>query len=495
MASNEELEINIDPVDINLLALNIINTDKVINKLRREIDKNLELNGKLEKLKELYQSTRKDNLELKSVSYDLNIKYATLNEEYLSLEKKYKECENIFMLKILNKDVENIEVTDNFIDLCKHYVEQGILLDENCLLDEKSTAKWHEINKILELRGSKLSKLPEIRKPRRIVKTCDKFTNTETILVDKACMTTASSITRATSTSCFITHKSVATNCPIATSITKTVKDILKATTNRIPELITRIEPIEAGTVDFSAQTILNTTNKEYGTIGVNTDMMNIRKKIGYIKKFNKSDIFGENLLPYIKKEEEDSQNELNCNSSYTFETSADANPQLAYLWKLFGDTMFALIMKNKITTPNSPEFSLVNNFEDFFNSNNIIGGIKALQNLIAKIEEEPSLPTPISDINFERYFKDFNKNSIEHEEIKQDGNIIIIYFSFFQRIKNIFNFLDVQNHDVPIEYPVKESFDIFNNDLCKLFKMNYMQKNNCNFNNQCYFSIRRKPN
>lgn len=442
MASNEELEININPVDINLLALNIINTDKVINKLRREIDKNLELNGKLEKLKELYQSTRKDNLELKTVSYDLNVKYETLNEEYLSLEKKYKECENIFMLKIFNKEVENIEVNDNFIDLCKHYVEQGILLDENSLLDEQSTEKWHEINKILELKGFKLAKLPEIRKPRRIVKTCDKFTNTETILVDKACMTTASSITRATSTSCFITHKSVATNCPIATSMTKTVKDILKATTTRVPELITNIEPIEAGTMDFGAQTILNSTNREYETIGVNTDMMNIRKKIGYIKKFNKSDVFEENLLPYIKKEEEDSQNELISNSLYPFETSgSDANPQLAYLWKLFGDTMFALIMKNKITTPNSSGVSLVNNFDDFFNSNNIIGGVKALQNLIAKIEEEPSLPTPISNINFERYFKDFSKNKIEQEEFMQDGNIIFIYFSFSQRIEKILFF------------------------------------------------------
>lgn len=174
---------------------------------------------------------------------------------------------------------------------------------------------------------------------------------------DKSTMYSSSMVTRSTCTSAFIKRVDVGVNFPEV--VPKSISEILRECVTELPALLSPIldeipvrkDSASTQTDPLPVQPLVE--QKPLTTIGTNTNLRNIRRKIDYVRKAD--GMLVNNLLSFIKKEENISPVGSLQNlpaAVFQSETPSDlvgnavggVNPQLTHIWGLLGETMFRLL-------------------------------------------------------------------------------------------------------------------------------------------------------
>lgn len=182
-----------------------------------------------------------------------------------------------------------------------------------------------------------------------------KETPPQKTFADKSTMYSSATVTRSTCTSAFIKRVDVGVNFPEVVS--KSISEILRECVIELPSLLTPIlDEIPVHKESASTQTdppdpseLTELSKPAVVTVGTNTNLRNIRRKVDYVRKADGSLV--NNLLSFIKKEENTSPvGSLHNLPAAVFQSeSADmsgggVNPQLTHIWGLLGETMFRLL-------------------------------------------------------------------------------------------------------------------------------------------------------
>lgn len=428
---------------MELLLSSLTNTDALIRNYKDTCLENNRLKKTLQSLNEtnvqinrLYQIEKEKSASLLGVKCRLDARIKDQEEEIDRLRHKHLNQDTLHTQSIaeleqrLEKEVSRKQT--QYIDLCRSFLSQGNILEEQNLSTTSLRRKLKRVTEVLKQQGDKFADTKIVLPKRRThdkpkdVRTVGTITDVSgaigppicnKLTCDKATMTSilTSTATRSTCTSAFIKKVDVGISTNMANRSSH-VRNIFSETLP-VPGLLSPIKSLKSTTT-------ASQTTKEYHNQGTITQLQNVCKEISY----NKGPTHTLNpFVPMASGHGTDSGfaspvrtkeefYDMFSNSDNTFSQSmlksTNINRDLLRLWLVLGESMFTMIGNGRIFDESAvTDMNLVNNAQLPKNSDGNMFGEQfyKLRDQLVKLNQ-PKAPSECDEPNEngnETYFSD----------------------------------------------------------------------------------------
>lgn len=383
---------NVNVFNTDLLLSTITNTDSLVRNYKNVCTDNNQLKKNLQsitdssvRLTNMYQQEVEKTKRLTDEKQHLDARIKEIEQQIAQITNKNLNQDTIHKQTIaeLEEQIDKLANTQNadYIDLCKQFVVQGNILQQNNLATAAHRRKHKNVIDILKRRGEKYEELllTTIKRPANVdAKTMVNrsiATMTETIgppicqpekntvkTCDKGTMHRASTATRSTCTSVFIKKIDASTSTDPIDQSNKHVRNIFKETLSH-PALLSPIKNIDSMQASKTAAATLH--RKSTCNQGTITHLANVGKEIGYTRNVyspqsDRNSVDSGFASPIITKNEfSDLFTNQNLFSPAAMSTNI-INPELLRVWQILGETIFSIVGSGRIFNDHALNF--VNN-------------------------------------------------------------------------------------------------------------------------------------
>lgn len=382
------LHANVNVFNMDLLLSTITNTDTLVRSYKNACTENNQLKKNLQsitdssvQLTSMYQKEREKTIQLTAEKHRLDAKIKEIEQQIVEIANKKLNQETIHKQMIAELEEQVGKSSDakqsDYIDLCKQFVAQGNLLQQNNLATAALRRKHKHVIDILKQRGEKYeeplntsikrsssvgTKTMENRSIATMTETLNQpICQAEKIAVktcERATMHRVSTATRSTCTSVFIKRVDASTSTESIDQSNKNVRNIFKETLTH-PALLSPIKSVGSTQANKTDGRLQKKSVCDQGTI---TQLENVCREIGYMRNVysphSDQNSVDSGFASPINTKNEFSDLFMNQNLFSASAMNASViNPELLRVWQMLGETVFSIVGTGRIFNDHAPSF------------------------------------------------------------------------------------------------------------------------------------------
>lgn len=378
--------------NMELLMTSITNNDNIIRSFHEKCDENERLRADLQSITEtanqvrqMYATEKEQRERLHLENTEMQFKLNTLENRLAAISNERINNETLHQQTVAEFEFQVEKSQKDYFELCQKFVEQGNILQANCLSTAQLTRKCTQIRDKLQSNGIKCEKVIAKSPKRKTIdveriKSKTSSTMTDPMVIpteivtkcEKSTQYQQSKATRSTCTSAFIRSTDASTNTDdLDDQLDSVVVNLL----DKMCPFPMQLSPLhDEQEVQHSPKLMKSTqtTQIELRTQGTITNMCNVRKDVNYVEAGRSKEIYDNIALDKVKKEDISSPfgsmsnlwwpylaNRSDLLQSLATRPSTDQqfqlNPKLLQIWQMLGELMFTMVGQGNIfSTDNS---------------------------------------------------------------------------------------------------------------------------------------------